>query len=224
MQEGVGTNRYSYSFNDPVNGRDPSGHVIETPWDAFNVALGVVSLGGNISTGNYWGAALDVAGVAYDAVATSAPSVPGGASSAISIGRIAKAANATYNQANKFKKTFQTSAISQSTRRIATKVQNDLDHLTTKDILGAVGDILGNPVKTGAKTWDHLDEVSNALNGLKNQANSIKSKVLNRNDLTEAQRKAAEELLSQTSAQIDRVEKALDTAKEVAEKAKDLLK
>ncbi|MGC1428522.1 MAG: RHS repeat-associated core domain-containing protein, partial [Albidovulum sp.] len=23
---GVGTNRYSYSFNDPVNGRDPSGH------------------------------------------------------------------------------------------------------------------------------------------------------------------------------------------------------
>jgi hypothetical protein len=26
MQEGVGTNRYSYSFNDPVNGKDPSGH------------------------------------------------------------------------------------------------------------------------------------------------------------------------------------------------------
>ena len=23
---GVGTNRYSYSFNDPVNGRDPGGH------------------------------------------------------------------------------------------------------------------------------------------------------------------------------------------------------
>ncbi|MCB2127824.1 MAG: RHS repeat-associated core domain-containing protein, partial [Rhodobacteraceae bacterium] len=23
---GVGTNRYAYSFNDPVNGRDPSGH------------------------------------------------------------------------------------------------------------------------------------------------------------------------------------------------------
>jgi RHS repeat-associated protein len=26
MQEGVGTNRYSYSFGDPVNGRDPSGN------------------------------------------------------------------------------------------------------------------------------------------------------------------------------------------------------
>ncbi|MCB2130875.1 MAG: RHS repeat-associated core domain-containing protein [Rhodobacteraceae bacterium] len=25
-KQGVGTNRYSYSFNDPVNGRDPSGH------------------------------------------------------------------------------------------------------------------------------------------------------------------------------------------------------
>ncbi|MFA9230040.1 MAG: hypothetical protein ACEQSU_04740 [Microgenomates group bacterium] len=26
MQPGVGTNRYSYSFGDPVNGIDPSGH------------------------------------------------------------------------------------------------------------------------------------------------------------------------------------------------------
>ena len=29
MQEGVGTNRYSYSFNDPVNGKDPSGHFLQ---------------------------------------------------------------------------------------------------------------------------------------------------------------------------------------------------
>ena len=29
MQEGVGTNRYAYSFSDPVNGRDPSGHDID---------------------------------------------------------------------------------------------------------------------------------------------------------------------------------------------------
>ncbi|MGB3176754.1 MAG: RHS repeat-associated core domain-containing protein, partial [Albidovulum sp.] len=28
MQEGVGTNRYAYSFNDPVNGSDPSGHAV----------------------------------------------------------------------------------------------------------------------------------------------------------------------------------------------------
>ncbi|MGB5066740.1 MAG: RHS repeat-associated core domain-containing protein [Albidovulum sp.] len=33
MQEGVGTNRYSYSFNDPVNGRDPSGHWFEEQAD-----------------------------------------------------------------------------------------------------------------------------------------------------------------------------------------------
>ena len=26
MQAGVGTNRYAYAFNDPVNGRDPTGH------------------------------------------------------------------------------------------------------------------------------------------------------------------------------------------------------
>ncbi len=29
MQHGVGTNRYSYSFNDPVNGKDPSGNDID---------------------------------------------------------------------------------------------------------------------------------------------------------------------------------------------------
>jgi|GEM_PF-6555580 len=28
-QAGVGTNRYSYSFNDPVNGRDPGGHIAD---------------------------------------------------------------------------------------------------------------------------------------------------------------------------------------------------
>ncbi|OYX41658.1 MAG: hypothetical protein B7Z02_15160 [Rhodobacterales bacterium 32-67-9] len=33
MQPGVGTNRYSYSFNDPVNGLDKSGNKrIKLPW------------------------------------------------------------------------------------------------------------------------------------------------------------------------------------------------
>ncbi|WP_284164317.1 RHS repeat-associated core domain-containing protein [Frigidibacter sp. SD6-1] len=32
-RRGVGTNRYAYSFNDPVNGRDPSGHWLEEQAD-----------------------------------------------------------------------------------------------------------------------------------------------------------------------------------------------
>ena len=34
-QAGVGTNRYAYSFNDPVNKCDPSGHSwLDRAWDS----------------------------------------------------------------------------------------------------------------------------------------------------------------------------------------------
>ncbi len=49
-QPGVGTNRYAYSFNEPINQSDPSGHVVETPWDEFND----VSFCGNVTIGNDW--------------------------------------------------------------------------------------------------------------------------------------------------------------------------
>lgn len=40
-QAGVGTNRYAYSFNDPVNGKDPGGHAFDSPnW--FDRALSKV--------------------------------------------------------------------------------------------------------------------------------------------------------------------------------------
>ncbi len=221
-QPGVGTNRYAYSFNDPINQKDPSGNAIETIWDAFNVALGAVSFAGNVSIGNYWGAALDAAGVVVDGAATATPVVPGGASAAITIGRIATAGNAVRNGAQKFGKVFGGTKISQATDRIASRVQNNLDHLSTSDLIGAAGDILGSPVTIGNKTYDHLNEVENALGGLKNQVRDLQ-KILSRDDLTQGQRRAAEDLLSSTSNHIDRVEKTLDTARDVSEKAKDII-
>ncbi|MDA7425603.1 polymorphic toxin type 28 domain-containing protein [Thalassococcus lentus] len=218
----VGTNRYAYSFNDPINQRDPGGNAVETIWDAFNVALGAVSFAGNVAVGNYWGAALDAAGVVVDGAATATPVVPGGAGAAITIGRIATASNAVRNGAQKFGKVFSRSKISQTTDRIASRVQNNLDHLSTSDLIGAAGDILGSPVTIGNKTYDHLNEVENALSGLKNQAQDLQ-RILARDDLTEAQRRAAQELLSSTSNHIDRVEKTLDTARDVAEKTKGII-
>lgn len=221
-EPGVGTNRYAYSFNDPINQKDPSGNAVETIWDAFNVALGAVSFTGNVAIGNYWGAALDAAGVVVDGAATATPVVPGGAGAAITIGRIATAGNAVRNGAQKFGKVFDGTQISQTTNRIASRVQNNLDHLSTSDLIGAAGDILGSPVIKGDKTYQHLKEVRNALGGLKNQVRDLQ-KILSRDDLTNGQRKAAEDLLSSTSNHIDRVEKTLDTARDVAKKAKDIV-
>ena len=80
---------YSYAYQNPVKYTDPDGKAVETPWDAFNVALGVASFADNISEGNYWSAALDGAGVVYDVFATAVTVLPGGAGAAIKAGRAA---------------------------------------------------------------------------------------------------------------------------------------
>jgi RHS repeat-associated protein len=88
-----GINTYAYANNNPVNSVDPSGAVAETPWDAFNVGLGVSSLLENLAHGNFGAAAVDVAGLAYDGAASAVPFLPGGASTAIALGRGAESAS-----------------------------------------------------------------------------------------------------------------------------------
>ena len=81
-------NRYAYARNNPLRYVDPDGRAIETPWDVFNVGLGVASFASNIRAGNYGSAALDAAGLVYDSVATAVPVLPGGAGSAIKATRV----------------------------------------------------------------------------------------------------------------------------------------
>lgn len=57
----------------------PHGRIVETSWDATNVAWGVASLTRNTIIGNYVGAAFDIAGIGYDSFATAVPVLPGGA-------------------------------------------------------------------------------------------------------------------------------------------------
>lgn len=85
-------NLYAYVGNDPVDKTDPTGNAIETPWDAFNVALDVASLGANLAAGNYGAAAVDAAALIYDGVATAVPGLPGGAGTAVKLGRGAERA------------------------------------------------------------------------------------------------------------------------------------
>lgn len=74
-----GWNTYGYVAGNTLGYTDPSGLVIETPWDVANVALSGASLVANLASGNYGGAAVDALGLTYDAVATVVPGLPGGA-------------------------------------------------------------------------------------------------------------------------------------------------
>jgi RHS repeat-associated protein len=90
MLAGVDVNRYAYANNDPVNGKDANGHILETLWDAANVGYGLYSLGSNLYDGNWREAAWDAGGVIVDAAATVIPIVPGGAATAIKVERLAQ--------------------------------------------------------------------------------------------------------------------------------------
>jgi uncharacterized protein RhaS with RHS repeats len=91
-------NRYVYAENNPYKYRDPDGRAVETPWDAANVAMGLISLTKNIATGNYAGAVVDAVGIAVDAVATVTPGVPGGAATVINSTRAAENAAGAYKK------------------------------------------------------------------------------------------------------------------------------
>ncbi|WP_294227006.1 polymorphic toxin-type HINT domain-containing protein [uncultured Shimia sp.] len=82
-EPGVGTNRYSYSFNDPVNFKDPGGNIAESIWDVASASIGYNSAYNNFSNGNVGAGFLDLGGAFLDTLAVAAPGVPGGVSAGI---------------------------------------------------------------------------------------------------------------------------------------------
>ena len=79
-EAGVGTNRYSYSFGDPVNGREPTGHVIDTIWDIGSIAydLGKLGYAGWTNDDELWDEA--VVDLAVDSASALVPGLPTGSS------------------------------------------------------------------------------------------------------------------------------------------------
>ena len=74
---------YVFCLNNPVRNTDSDGRIVETGWDAANVAMDATSLIANAATGNYWSAAVDGAALIYDVAATAVPGLPGGAGGSI---------------------------------------------------------------------------------------------------------------------------------------------
>ena len=204
-------NLYAYVGNDPVNGRDPSGKAGETIWDVINVAMGGVSLARDVAIGNYGGAFVDALGLVVDGAATVVLGVPGGAGAGIAAARLARASSGLISAAGKAENL---AGMSRGVSSAVRSIQNNVrDHLTVKDVSGAVRDIFGAPVgKAGGGSYQHLNEVNNGLQGLRDSVDGLRRELGNSN-LSGAQCGAINDAIRQTSSHIDRIEKILDTAR-----------
>ena len=104
----------------------------------------------------------------------------------------------------------------QDAETAAARIENSVtDHLSLSDVQGAIRDILGHPVvhpRTG-KVWDHLGEVQDALESLKNSIRVLQRLRQSRTALTETEKAALDNLISEASKHADRVEKSLDIAR-----------
>jgi RHS repeat-associated protein len=65
-------NRYSYTRNNPLKYRDPSGHWVETAWDIANIAWDIAEVAAAPTP-------LNIGALVVDVAATVLPGVPGGA-------------------------------------------------------------------------------------------------------------------------------------------------
>ena len=74
---------YVFCLNNPARNTDTDGRIVETAWDAANVAMDATSFVANAAAGNYWSAAADGAAFIYDVTATAIPGLPGGAGAAL---------------------------------------------------------------------------------------------------------------------------------------------
>jgi RHS repeat-associated protein len=92
--------------------------------------------------------------------------------------------------------------------KIAKKVNNISDHLTEDDLAGAAKDIMGDPVIINGKKFDHLNEVNEALKGLGNQLDELKSGI-NAGDFDGGSLDEAKRLLSELSKQKDEIHHVL---------------
>jgi len=214
----LNSNVYAQSWQNPIRHKDDDGNAItpETAWDIINVVMGAGSFVGNVAGGNVLGAVLDGIGLIYDGVATAVPVLPAGASSAIGAYRFMRAAKNVVGSVSKLGK-LKIFKDNQRILKLIGKAENAIsDHLNLSDVAGAVQDILGIPVRNGNKVYSHISEVSDAMKSLTNLKSELKT-TLKKGGLTSAENKQINKTLKEIDSHLNRINKILNKAHEIAE-------
>jgi Bacterial toxin 28 len=96
---------------------------------------------------------------------------------------------------------------------IFNKVKNIAeDHLTERDVTGAVRDIFNDPIVINGKTYDHLGEVTDALDGLGKQITNL-NKAIEDGKLSGDILKESERFRGQLQNEKDRIQDILNRAR-----------
>jgi Metallopeptidase toxin 4 len=152
-------NRFSYVHNNPNKYTDPTGHVVETPWDVASLVVGVVSLGYDLYKGDYEAAAVDALGIVADAAAIALPGVPGGAGFAIKAYRAAKVGVKALQYADRAVNTHQAVTAAGDSFGKGNYVDGAIN--TAFALVGAKG------INESAKALGNLDELRSGKAGVK---------------------------------------------------------
>lgn len=175
---------YNYVIGNPVmfidpDGKAPTAFTPETVWDVINVVMGATSFTANVASGNVVGALIDGIGLLYDGAAAATPVVPAGASTLIGTYRLANMAENTISALNKASNLVQGSNNYHS--KIKRAVNSIKENGKISDVLGAVQEKLGITLsitkKTGKK-FNHVKEITQTINSLKNAASDIGKKII----------------------------------------------
>jgi hypothetical protein len=136
-------NRYSYVNNQPLVYNDPTGHWLESAWDALNVGMGIASFVDNVKQGNYGWAAVDAVGVAVDTAALILPVVPGGVGMAIKTARAVDTAVDAVQTVNRVSNAAQTANQAANIAQAGVASGNRADNLGSVYIRAVPTDQIG---------------------------------------------------------------------------------
>ncbi|MEX3012100.1 RHS repeat-associated core domain-containing protein, partial [Hoeflea sp. TYP-13] len=176
--EGVGPNRYAYAQNDPVNKSDPTGHIIESFWDAASIVwdAGKITIGYMSDDDELFNEGL--VDIAADAASLAIPGLPAGLSKvARAVGK--KAYNFSFAQ-----KTYRNEFSLEGKQIYSDKFGIEIS--TIDDLADAIsrGKIDPNDVPVEVVSKKGVDYILNTRTGMALQKAGVKKKDWNVKDMT----------------------------------------